>query len=249
MKITKKIFGVVSLVALGALTLVSCGGSSEDLSVTRRATPSDETKELYNLNFTTENSTEIYASDTYSIYAAKDMKASLFVNEIDVVSLKDKNDNNLFDTDGEKLRSINTQSLVFSDGTSALYTTEVTQYVNLLYGSEALPKKLDSELAFVPDYSASWTKTSNLKTPYEFYIDNNLTELKCDVVYLPTYFIRKNNGNVVLEQYVITPIYTTYTYSNGEMEIVNGEAKASTIKDIKKVSLKFREGSSTILAV
>ena len=250
MKITKKIFGVVSLVALGAISLVSCTGNGEDLSVTRRATPSDETKKLYNLDFTSENSTEIYTSDTYSIYAAKDIKASLFYNEIDVVSLKDKNDNNLFDTDGEKLRNINSQSLVFSDGTSALYSTEISQYVNLLYGSDGISEKLKrTDLDFTPDYSASWTKTSDLKTPYEYYVNNGLTELRCDIVYLPTYFVRKNNGNVVLEQYIITPIYTAYTYSNGEMEIVNGEGKKSSIKNLKKVSLKFKEGSNTILAV
>lgn len=250
MKITKKIFGVVSLVAVTALSLVSCSTSSEDLSVTRKATPSDEIKELYNLNFTTDGQV-LYESDTYSIYVAKDIKASLFTNQIDVLAIKDINDKNLVENDGDKLRNITSQSLVFSDGTSALYTTEITQYLNLFYNTtDGIAKLANSEyLGFTPDYSVSWTKTSDLKTPYEYYKNNNLTELKCNVVYIPTYFVRKNNGNIVLEQYIITPIYTAYTYSNGETEIINGEAKSSTIKDIKKVSLKFREGSSTILAV
>lgn len=246
----KKILGVLSIISLGLVALSSCGGASEDLSYNRKATPSASSIEKYNLDFNSETGSLLFEKDNYSLYLATDAKASLVTHTIDVLELKDLDGNNLVETEGTKLRNINSNTLVFSDGTSSLYTSEVSQFVNMLYdGTDGAGKVLTTDtLGFTPDLKASWMKTSDLKSAYEYYNNNNLSELKLEIVYLPTYFVRKNEDNVVMEQYILAPIYMTYTTENSSKEIVNGELVDSKISSIKKSVFTFKEGSNTVLA-
>lgn len=246
---TKKILGVLSIIALSLVSLSSCGGESEDLSRNRQAIISSSTAEKYNLNFNNENGSLLVEKDNYSLYLATDVKASLVTYTVDVLQLKDLDGNNLVETEGEKLRNINSKTLVFSEGLSALYTSEVTQYINMLYdGTDGVGKVLTRDsLGFNPDLKPSWTKTSDLKTAYEYYKNNDLSELKLEIVYLPTYFVRKNEGIVVMEQHILAPIYMTYTTENSSKEIVNGELVDSNISSIKKSEFKFVENSNAVL--
>lgn len=247
---TKKILGVLSIISLGLVALTSCGGASEDLSFNRKATPGAEAVARYNLDFNNETGKLAYEKDDYSLYFANDIKSSLVTYEVDVLKLNNVEGNNLIESEDEKVRYIHSITYVFSDGTSALYSSETSQFVAMLYDTtEGAGKELTVDtLGFTPDLSASWTKTSDLKTPYVFYKNNNLSELKLEIVYLPTYFVRKSEGNVVMEQYILAPIYMAYTTNNGSKEIVNNELVDSKISSIKKSEFIFKEDSNVVLA-
>lgn len=245
-----KIIAAIGTLSIFA-TLVSCGGSSEDLTTLRVATVSDSKKEMYNLNFDDATGSKVVESDTYSIYVSSDIKSSLFIYEVDIMSLKDSQGDVIIDDDSDKLRTVISNTLYFSTGDSAIYSTEKAQYISYLYNTtDGIIKLANNDtLGFTPDYSQSLTKTVDLKSAYQFSKDNNLNDVKLNIVYLPTYFVRKNDGNVILSQYVLAPIYMTFVYSNGEKEIIDGKSQTSTIKGIKVATLTFKEGYNDVLEV
>lgn len=217
---------LVFLFAFASVLLVSCG-KKEELEP-RRDNPHTDNVELLDLN-SVKNGNEVVAADTstgtyYSVKASADLAKSLFVFETNLDEVFEYHVNRK-----ENITDVSISVLTFS---SEIQDSEASAIISTVFAENGVNK---DKLGLANDIntSASGATTTNIKSFFDAYKNENVKGNKVIAVYLPTYTERYIEGSFALGVYVMVPVY---------YEIVSDNVKVSNAFDgINKPALKFCE--------
>ena len=123
----KKKLGLLFL-SFGLVALAGCsGGTTEDLSVLRSDTPSQELIDKYKIADLTNDNKKVVFSDEksqYTIYAATDTQNTLFVKENDVTSF--------FEEHPDKVDSSTIAPMYFDSSVNLIYSSESSEILSAI---------------------------------------------------------------------------------------------------------------------
>ena len=244
----KRKFIAMGVSVVSILALASCfnNKAKADYSTVRQVTAiDDDIKTEFNLFYDSELTnaelldTESKEGSYYDLYVSKNAKDSLFAYSYDLTDY-------FSSAAGSRNHTVTVNTLSFQiQDKEALYDEEKTAILTAAYDKEnGVKTKLDVdfEITTSKDYSRSFSTTD----AYKAYQNGEVVSLS--IVYMPVYVVHFVSNQPVLRNYIILPIYATFTTNTGKEVDANGELVDSKIEGISGVNLDkyFADAANTL---
>jgi len=176
----------------------------------------------------------------YKIYLNADYKSSLIRRKLSTINYKDEEVAiaSFFEEYDDHIKTFTVSNLTF---TNLIYSSEYSSIIAKLYDKEEGLGNLTLG-DFETNTTAAWNKTISFDYARQYHNANENEEISLEIVYLPTFVVRKYNNIIVLKTYVYVPVYTAFTVDGDEIiQDENGKISVipSSIEDINTVDFHF----------
>lgn len=248
--IMRRKFIAIGVSVVSTLALASCFGNKAkaDYSTTRQVQEyEDQVKTAFHLFYDTDLTdaelldTEAKEGSYYNLYVSKNPKDTLFAYTYDLTDY--------FSSDnGSRNSTVTVNTLSFEiQGQEALYDEEKTAILQAAYSKEkGVASKLDVDFDITT--STDYSRSFSTKEAYNTYKAGEKVSLS--IVYMPVYVIHFVSNQPVLRNYVILPIYATFTTESGKEVALDGTLVDSKVSTISQLDLTkyFAESKNTLKA-
>ena len=204
-------------------TSVETTTTSEEVTTTSSVTTTDEDGDSW-----------------YKIYLNTEYKSSLIRRKLSTINYKDEEIAiaSFFEEYDDHIKTFTVSNLTFTD---LIYSSEYSSIIAKLYDKEEGLGNLTLG-NFETNTTEAWNKNISFEYARQYHNANENKEMSLEIVYLPTFVVRKYNNIIVLKTYIYVPVYTAFTVDGNEIiqdENGNISAVSSSIADINTVDFHF----------
>ena len=240
---------LLPIFALCGLALTACNTGTK-LTDLRQDEVAQSVKDELLINFNdTTNSIRLESDDRtnqksyYDVYVSNDTKNNLFTYTIEFSKLNDKELTFEEAVKANRFRGASISNLIFND---KIYTEESTAILAEVYNTKYGISKNDSNgkselLGLKVKTKNLWTETIDCDAAVKAYQDDKKTDIKLQILYMPVFAKRVNDGLQVLKVWVFVPVSYNFVTGDQMVELENNQLKYSpnSFTQYKNVELVF----------